>query len=528
MAAQRLAVLVAAALLVPTLAWTQEAGPQSKAAGPWFGLRLPPQPGEAAAVRVGARPARPVARPAGEAATPDLDARRIAADLRTIVGFATEARQNQEQGSRQMWGRVAGFPSAAKTVAWAAAEFGRAGITDVRVQPIAQDPRATFWMPQSWEVRLLGDPAFGEGTSDVVLHSALPLSPSSVPGGTLTAPLVYVGTASPAVSRNIDVKGKIAVQLVVPQGHMLFERGAVDARAEDLVERGAVGVFNLVRLPGNEASRDFSNCGNPCFNIGGRDGHFLEQVLDRAAITGTGNQVRARISLAATTRSGLMAENAVAVVKGRRGDEVIVLNAHVDGWFDGAGDNADGLAVMMALARHFARPEHRPERTLVFVASAGHHTPGINGPRSFVVANPELAKAAVMLVNIEHVAQRNFSPARTTAPDGYREAVADSGEAPIAVGVTNGSPFLQGIIDEGPSRYGVNFISERSTFQSGETGGWSTLTVAKVSVMQAPPLYHTTGEVLDVISEPGLERIARFLAYLVARTDASPAGAINP
>ena len=99
----------------------------------------------------------------------------------------------------------------------------------------------------------------------------------------MTAPLVYVGAASPAVLQHIDVKGKIAVQLIVPQGHMLFERGAVDSRAEELVKRGAIGVFNLVRLPGNELSRDFSDCGNPCFNIGGRDGLFLESVLDRAA-----------------------------------------------------------------------------------------------------------------------------------------------------------------------------------------------------------------------------------------------------
>ncbi len=130
---------------------------------------------------------------------------------------------------------------------------------------------------------LLGDAAFGPGSSDVVLESALPVGPSNIPGGTLTAPLVYVGAASPAVLQHIDVKGKIAVQLIVPQGHMLFERGAVDSRAEELVKRGAVGVFNLVRLPGNELSRDFSDCGNPCFNIGGRDGWFLESVLDRAA-----------------------------------------------------------------------------------------------------------------------------------------------------------------------------------------------------------------------------------------------------
>ena len=136
------------------------------------------------------------------------------------------------------------------------------------------------------------------------------------------------------------------------------------------------------------------------------------------------DKLRVRISLETETRTHLKAENAVAVIPGRS-DEVIILNAHVDGWFDGAGDNADGFAVLVALARHFAKPENRPERTLVFVASAGHHSPGMNGPRNFVAANPDLVKRAVMMVNIEHVAQRNFSPARSTAPDGYRQALAE-------------------------------------------------------------------------------------------------------
>ena len=273
--------------------------------------------------------------------------------------------------------------------------------------------------------------------------------------------------------QHIDVKGKIAVQLIVPQGHMLFERGAVDSRAEELVKRGAVGVFNLVRLPGNELSRDFSDCGNPCFNIGGRDGLFLESMLDRAAQAGVQDKVRARIDLQTQTYRGLKAINGVAVIRGSVG----------------RGDRAE--RARRRLVRRRRRQRRRPRgagragaafreagRTsrsarIAFVASAGHHTPGINGPRSFVAANPELAKKAVMLVNIEHVAQRNFSPARTTSADGYREAVADSGEAPIAVGVTNNSPFLQELIDGGPARFGVNFISERSTFQSGETGGWA-------------------------------------------------------
>jgi len=492
--------------------------------GPWFGVTLPPTTNAAPAVKVGARPPRPAA---AEAASPELNGATLKADVDTIVGFARAAAAAKEVGSGQMWGRIAGFPSSDKTVEWTVDQFRKAGITEVKTQTITQDEKSSLWLPLSWKVTLLADPAFGAGSNDIVLQSALPVGPSNIPNGTMTAPLVYVGAASPAVLQHIDVKGKIAVQLIVPQGHMLFERGAVDARAEELVKRGAVGVFNLVRLPGNEMSRDFSNCGNPCVNIGGRDGLFLESILDRAAQAGVQDKVRARIDLQTQTFRGLKAVNGLGVIRGTS-NEVIVLNAHVDGWFDGAGDNGDGLAVLVALARHFSKPANKPQRTLAFVASAGHHTPGINGPRSFVTANPDLAKQAVMLVNIEHVAQRNFSPARTTASDGYREAVADSGEAPIAVGVTNNSPFLQELIDGGPARFGVNFISERSTFQSGEAGGWASLNVAKVCVMQAPPLYHTTGEVFDVISTPGLERIARFLASFVASVDRAPRERINP
>jgi hypothetical protein len=414
-------------------------------------------------------------------------------------------------------------------VSYAIDQFKKAGIADVRVQPISQDPNARFWMPLSWEVRLLGDPALGAGSNDVVLESAVPLAPSDIPGGTMTAPLVYVGTASPAVLRNIDVKGKVAVQLIVPQGHMLFERGAVASRSAELVKRGAVGVFNLVRLPGNERSWDFRNCGNPCFNIGGRDGYFLENVLDRAAQAGLQDKLRVRIALKSETRSNLKAQNGIAVIPGSQSDEVMVVDAHVDAWFDGAGDNADGFSVMLALARHFAKPENKPRRTMVFVASAGHHSPGINGPSNFLTANPDLARRTVLVLNIEHVAQRNFSVARSEASDGYRQAIADSGEAPTYAGINNKSPFINKLFEQGVLRYGNNFVSDESDMGSGEMGGFQPVKAAAlVTIMQAPPLYHTTGETLDVISTPGLERVARFLAFFLSSVDKAARNQIIP
>ena len=494
----------------------------------WFGLPLPIKPGSTPAVVAGTRGPRPVTLPPGEGAFPEFQGSAIRADLDQIVAIAKDSQGSREIGSGQLWGRVAGFPSGTKTANWAAEQFRRAGIADVRMQPITQDANAAFWLPLSWQVKVLGDPAFGAGSTDLVLESAMPLSPSEIAGGTLTAPLVYVGNGSPAVLEHIDVKGKIAVQLNVPQAHMVFERDTVVPQAQALFKRGAVAVFNIMRQPGNELARDFGNCGGPCVNIGGHDGHFLENLLEKAAAAGVSSKLRATVTLATETRKGLKAENAVAVIPGSASDEVIVLNAHYDGWFEGAGDNGDGLAVLMALARHFAKAENRPRRTIAFVASAGHHSPGINGPRGFVAANPALAAKAVIMVNIEHVAQRNFAPSRSVAADGYREAIADSGEAPITPGITNGSPFLNTLFDQGVLRYGVNFVSDRSRMQSGETGGYASIKGAKLTIMQAPPLYHTTGETLSVISTPGLERIARFFAYFVKEVDKASAAQINP
>lgn len=494
--------------------------------GPWFGASLPPGRGDVPAVLVGDRGTRPAIVPPGESGWRELEGATIRADLDAIVAFSKESRATREIGTGQLWGRVSGLPSSEKTIRWAADQFRQAGIKSVNVQPVAQDPQGRLWLPTSWEFALLGDPAYGPGTADVVLQSATPIGPD-IPGGTITAPLVFVGSANAAVLEHIDVTGKIAVQVVVPQAHMVFERGAVSPHTQDLVRRGAVGIVNVLRQPGNEFAKDLGGCGAPCFNIGGRDGLFLERVLDRAATASPAASVRARLTLRSETRTGLSGVNAVAVIPGRS-DEVIVLDAHADAWFDGAGDNGDGLAVLVALARHFARPEHRPARTLALVASAGHHTPGLNGPRGFLAANPDLARRTVLVVNIEHVAQRNFGPGRSVAADGYRDFVADSGEAPITAGITNESPYLDTLFQQGVARYGTNFVSAPSPMASGESGGFASVNGAVVTIMQAPPLYHTSGETLDIISTPGLERMARFLAYFVRQAGGAKLTEINP
>ena len=135
-------------------------------------------------------------------------------------------------------------------------------------------------------------------------------------------------------------------------------------------------------------------------------------------------------------------------------------------------------------------------------------------------------RCATCCARRSHRRSRNFSPARTNASDGYREAIADSGEAPVYAGITNGAAFIDGLFAQGVARYGVNFVSSKSRMQSGESPGFTSVG-AVVTIIQAPPLYHTTGETLDVISTPGLERIARFLAYMVKEVAKAPRAQVN-
>ena len=514
--------VAAAAVLIPLLGGIA-LGQTSDADAPWYGAPLPPGfQAHQAPVVLGDRPPEPARVPQGEDRFPHLDGETMEADVQTIVDFARASRERKEVGDGQFWGRLGGLASASDATAWVVGHLEQAGIADIEVQQLQQDEGTALWLPLRWEMTLLANPAGGPGSGDVVLESAMPLPRSTLPQGGVTASMVYVGTGSAAESMHADVQDKIVLRRVSPQAHSFFESQATFESARHLFERGAAAVINMMDMPGNERAFDYFGCGDTCFNLGGQDSRFLRSVLNHAAEDGTADELRMRLTLETESLSGLTAQNALAVIPGAS-DEAILIVSHVDSWFDGANDNADGLSVTLALARHFAALEGRLERTLIFLISVGHHTAGLNGPSHFVRMNPDIVDRTVLAINVEHVAGRNLAPARTLYPDGHREFDADTGEAPISAGITNESPYLQSLIDEGVARYGTNFVSGNSTASSGESQWLINLGFPVLTIMQAHPLYHTSGEVAQIISTPGMERMARFLAFYI--TEASTASA---
>src|SRR5205807_3880233 len=197
---------------------------------------------------------------------------------------------------------------------------------------------ASMWVPQTWQLQILGDPAFGAGTETVTLQSAFPQPGGvSIPGGTLTAPVVYVGHGTDADLAERDVKGKIAVVRVRPEPS-LFGAGEQGV-ATRLVEMGAAGVINAIEGPGNAQYIDprFA-CGTaPCFMVGGNDAWFLQQVIGKAANAGVLDKLKINIGLASEEKGSLTSGNAVAVIPGQSPKRIIV-NAHADGYFQGGDD----------------------------------------------------------------------------------------------------------------------------------------------------------------------------------------------
>jgi hypothetical protein len=487
----------------------------------WFGLPLPPGLGDPH------KPVVPVASvtasgsvlrarvPSGEGTFRELQGIRIRRDVDTIVGFSKESRV----AGHRVWGRVTGFPSAVTTASWVAEQFTAAGLSNVLVQQY--DGTAPFWWAKSWEARLVADASFGAGSRDVVLESALPVTGSQIPGGTLSAPLVYVGLTTDAALPNVDVKGKIAVQHLKPASGAYSERTRTVERARELAKRGAVAILNVVEQTGNMHVRDFGNCGAPCFNLGGADGRFIEAAIQKGAAAGKSGALRVQLRLDAETMTGLKGQNTMGIVPGRSGadGENIIVNAHLDGWFDAAGDNADGLAVLVAMARHFTKPENQLERTLVFVASGGHHSPGLNGPSNFVRMNSALTSKTVLVLNLEHVAQFSIRSADWTL---------DGDEQAMSFGISNEAPALVDIGKRGVERYGLNLNPTFSASVPGDLGGYQPLGVARVQAIHSGPMYHTSGDVADTISVPGLERAARFFAFFVTEVSKTERNHINP
>lgn len=137
----------------------------------------------------------------------------------------------------------------------------------------------------------------------------------------------------------------------------------------------------------------------PAMTIGEKDGSAVEKAIEQ------GGDAKVRISLDVKIESGLKTGTVWGTLPGQS-DETILVMAHHDAVFDGALDNATGMAMLLEIARYYsAIPKSQRRRTMVFLDTPSHHSPGIVGSTWIRLNMQDFLSKVVLIVNCEHTAQ---------------------------------------------------------------------------------------------------------------------------
>ena len=88
------------------------------------------------------------------------------------------------------------------------------------------------------------------------------------------------------------------------------------------------------------------------------------------------------------------------------------------------------------------------------------------------------------------------------------------------------SPRLILVTEPGP-KFGVATYQSAGTSVSGDLGGYRPLDVPMTQMIQSGTFYHSSGDVYEQVPAEGLERAARFHAFLVEQADQAPEALIS-
>ena len=424
--------------------------------------------------------------PPGAEAYADVDALKIKAAMDEITAIS---RRSRDDGN-QYWGRIPGTPYDRMTQDWVIGQFKKLGLADVRRQEIAMKP---LWYPTAWSAEFTAE---GRTT---VLKSAFPITESpGTKGDGITAPVVWVGLGTAADFQGRDVKGKTVMiySLATPGGrdHSADWSGAV-RRANDA---GAAIILVEMGFPGNAQSEPEGAVGAaaPTVTITPDDANLIRDQLDQ------GRPVSFHLRLATEEREGLKSGNIWGVLPGASEEQILIM-AHTDAFFEGAMDNASGIAMMLDIARHCAAvPQAQRPRTLVFLTTPDHHhgSEGIHWVRD----NYDWSKVA-LVVNAEHPSQ--------TLLYSLDAGMMTANEVSARRWYVGGSDALRTLVRRTFREFGV------ATYRKSEVSPGGELSQIH---MKAPSfhiidhvIYHTTLDTADLVPAWGIEAATRAFLKII-------------
>jgi hypothetical protein len=416
----------------------------------------------------------------------DVDGERMKQWVRRICDISLKSRDD----GNPYWGRLPGTTYDRMTMDLVNGEFERLGMTIQKTDFVIPGD----WTPRSWRA------SYRAGGEAVTLESVFPVGETAgTPSGGITAEAVWLGLGAEPDFLGREVKGKAVViySSFVPGGrsHSASGRARLFYANRRATERGAAMIINVMGVPGNARFNPLgapsAEHGVPLVTINQDEGFRLRDVL------GSGKKVEISLSLDIEIRKNVETAIAVARLEGAS-DEEIVIAAHTDGYFQGAMDNAAGLASGLEIARHYAAMavEDRP-RTLLFMLFPDHHH-GELGLKMFE-KNHDWDKVALALT-LEHPSQTQLY--------WYNNDLMTANAIGAFRWNALGSDRFVGLVKETLRQFGVSIYTRMDSKPK--------------LTRQAPGfhiidhvIYHTTLDIPELVPAEGLERSTRAFISII-------------
>ena len=416
----------------------------------------------------------------GQEAYKDVDGYRIKKHILDITAISLKSLDDGEQ----YWGRIPGTPYGKMAMDYMASEYATLGLQVRRQSAVL--PK--LWYPTHWE----GGYAMGGKTG--TFKTLFPINETvATPKAGISAEALWVGIGAAPDLLGRDVKGKAVIiySTFVPGGrsHSASDRAGLFDSDTLATKAGAAMIINVMAVPGNaQFNPEGAPTGPgavPTMTISQDEGFMLRDML------ATGAKVTINLKLDIDERVNLPIENVYAVLPGMS-DEQILLISHTDSFFQGAMDNASGMATGIDIARHYAAlPKSKRPRTLVFVALPDHHH-GEYG-RAAMIKSYDWSKVALIL-NLEHTSQ--------TLMYMFNQDLMTSNAVSARRWYVSGSPQFQQLVKKTFQDFNVSVYRVPEKTAGGSLGAFTALAPAFHIIDHV--IYHTTLDTPELVPAVGL------------------------
>lgn len=431
----------------------------------------------------------------GQEAYGDVDGYRIKEDIKKLTAFSLMSLDAGEL----YWGRIPGSRYHQMGLDYMAAEYATLGL-DVRRQPVALPP---LWYP----TRLSA--SYRTRAKSGALLTMFPIDGTKpTPAGGITAEAVWVGVgaAPDLIGRDLRGKAVIIYSTFVPGGrsHSASDRAGLFNSNTLATKAGAALIVNVMAVPGNgqfnpEGAPEGVDA-VPTLTLSQDEGFMLRDLL------ASGEKVQLSVTLDIEQRTGLLTENVYAVLPGVSDEQILVV-VHADGFFQGAMDNASGMATSLEIARHYAAvPRTGRPRTMVFLAMPDHHH-GEHG-RALVIKSYDWSKVALIL-NVEHTSQ--------TLLYMVNQDLMTSNAISARRWYASGSPAFQALVRRTFQDFNVSVYKVPERTAGGSLGALTPFAPAFHIIDHV--IYHTSLDTPELVPAVGLTYSAR--AFLKVFDDAN-------